>query len=661
MIGLGREIANILFDKSYNRKKAEDKIKAVGVDNFKKRILSEEERKKYEEVSKSDEGKEQDLFQRFRFDFLFSGELINNFEELYIAIEKLLGKEIVSETLERLKDDSDLNNWVKQGFDLHKRKEEKERCLFCQKNLEIDFLGSLSRHFNKDYEELQKTIISLSTEIAKIKKEKIPLENEELYPNLRLKYKENAKDVNSIVDDLNNWVEKVLNILQKKHDNPLSILNLAERPVTYKRNYSNEVTDALHSAYNKFGSPLGKLSKDVEEDYFDFCFDESISSVNKIIVEHNNKAKNHLTEVKNAREMLESHAIAAALSQQDFKKFESDLKEAEMKEKAVREALNKNDEAISELEKTTSNIGKAVKDINRYLKEFFGREEIKLELDNEENGYAIKRDGQLAQNLSEGEKTAIAFSYFIVKVEEKDFEIKEGIIFIDDPISSFDTNFIYQCFSLISSRFKETGQLFISTHNFQLFNLVKEWFVAKDIKSRKENEKLKKEGSTEKPQPCEFFMVENFIDSGVRKARLVGLDETLRNFRSEYHYLFSLLNKFKDADLNYADFYTIGNVARRFFDIFSDFKIPDSRDQRQKMEAIVKELNQNKKENEKISDSEVSRAYKLVNEFSHNSDPTSAIEHKDKSESKEAIKTLLNIVRESDPKHYGILEKQDGY
>jgi methyl-accepting chemotaxis protein len=245
LIGLGREIANILFDKSYNRKKAEDKIKAVGVDNFKKRILSEEERKKYEEVSKSDEGKEQDLFQRFRFDFLFSGELINNFEELYIAIEKLLGKEIVSETLERLKDDSDLNNWVKQGFDLHKRKEEKERCLFCQKNLEIDFLGSLSRHFNKDYEELQKTIISLSTEIAKIKKEKIPLENEELYPNLRLKYKENAKDVNSIVDDLNNWVEKVLNILQKKHDNPLSILNLAERPVTYKRNYSNEVTDAM--------------------------------------------------------------------------------------------------------------------------------------------------------------------------------------------------------------------------------------------------------------------------------------------------------------------------------------------------------------------------------------------------------------------------------
>ena len=52
-----------------------------------------------------------------------------------------------------------------------------------------------------------------------------------------------------------------------------------------------------------------------------------------------------------------------------------------------------------------------------------------------------------------------------------------------------------------------------------------------------------------------------------------------------------------------------------------------------------------------------STAYKLVNEFSHNSDPTSTIEHKDKSESKDAIKILLNIVKESDPKHFEILEK----
>lgn len=97
------------------------------------------------------------------------------------------------------------------------------------------------------------------------------------------------------------------------------------------------------------------------------------------------------------------------------------------------------------------------------------------------------------------------------------------------------------------------------------------------------------------------------------------------------------------------------------FGIFHDFswktEIPDSRDQKQKMEAIVKESNEGKAENEKISDPDWNKAYKLVNEFSHNSDPTSTIEHKDKSESKDAIKILLNIIKESDPKHYEILTK----
>ncbi len=291
------------------------------------------------------------------------------------------------------------------------------------------------------------------------------------------------------------------------------------------------------------------------------------------------------------------------------------------------------------------------------MKEFFGREEIKLELDGDKKGYTIKRDGQPAKNLSEGEKTAIAFSYFIVKVEEKEFKIKDGIIFIDDPISSFDSNFIYHCFSLINLHFKNVGQLFISTHNFQLFNLAKEWFINKNNHTRKDNRKAVSERRLEKPMPCEFFMVENFTDLDVRKAKLVELDKTLRNYKSEYHFLFSLLNKFEDIDLNYADFYTIGNVARRFFDIFADFKIPDSRDQKQKMEAIVKEANENKEENKKISNSDWNKAYKLVNEFSHNSDPTSAIEHKDKSESKDAIKILLNIVKKSDLRHYEILVK----
>jgi hypothetical protein len=105
--------------------------------------------------------------------------------------------------------------------------------------------------------------------------------------------------------------------------------------------------------------------------------------------------------------------------------------------------------------------------------------------------------------------------------------------------------------------------------------------------------------------------------------------------------------------MDYMDFYTIGNMARRFFDIFADFKIPNTGNQKYKMDSLVNIIN---KPVEKISKVDANKAYKLINEFSHNSDPTSAIEHKDKSESKDAIKILLNIVKESDPKHFEILE-----
>ncbi len=298
--------------------------------------------------------------------------------------------------------------------------------------------------------------------------------------------------------------------------------------------------------------------------------------------------------------------------------------------------------------------------INKNLKDFFGREEIKLELSDDKKGYIIFRDGLPAKNLSEGEKTAIAFSYFIVKVEEKDFNIKDGIIFIDDPISSFDSNFIFHCFSLIKNKYNEVGQLFISTHNFQFFNLVKDWFIKKNKSREEDNKDRKLNGKDEKPLPCEFYMIKSDIDSSQRKAKLIELDKTLKDNRSEYSFLFSLLKDFinKKEEPTFEELYNISNIGRRFFDIFADFKIPNKEGQKEKIDLLVKEINKTKKDEDKISDVICDKVFWAINYFSHNSDPTSSIEHIDKSECINAINNLLNIIKESDPKHYEILDKE---
>ena len=626
-ISLAQTIKQLLTDLkkrdryySYDKRSIKEKINEIGVHNFSDKVLPDDDKKKHETTSKSEAKVIQTKLPKYQFSFSFNGKTINNFQKIFEEVEGLLSKKVISETLNRLKDDLNLNNWVKQGFDLHKIKKEKEKCLFCQKPLDNDFLAGLSKHFSKNYEKLLSTIIRLKEKILTIKNIEHAVKNDELYQDLKNNYSNKVKELNKYVKRINLWIDEAVKKLEEKHDNPLVVVANTAEPEDFLTSYN-----------------------------------EIIAELNKIIDEHNSRSKNHINEVADARSKLELHLIATALAGQDYKKMVGEISEASKKENDALDAINKNNSDIEKLEKQTSNISTAITEINKYLKDFFGREEIKLELDRPKKGYTIKRFGKLAKNLSESEKTAIAFSYFIVKVRENDFDKTSGIIFIDDPISSFDSNFIYHCFSLIKTYFEEVGQLFISTHNFQLFNLAKEWFIGKNTSTRKKNQKRKSGNITEKLIPCKFFMIESFTESNVRKAKIGELDKTLRDYKSEYHFLFVKLNDFaKEENAEYADFYIIGNIARRFFDIFADFKIPKKVDQRSKMESLIKDINH---QNELISIVDYNKANQLINEFSHNSDPTSTIEHKNKSEIKDAIKILLDIVEKSDPQHFKYLRE----
>ena len=138
--------------------KIEKKINAIGINNFSDKILSDKDRKDYSEIASSEARERQTPLPEYRFTFSFGEGTINNFQKIFDEIEKLLSKEVVSETLNRLKDDQSLNNWVKQGFDLYKTKKGKDKCLFCEKPLDSNFLSTLSKHFSKDYEELLSAI-----------------------------------------------------------------------------------------------------------------------------------------------------------------------------------------------------------------------------------------------------------------------------------------------------------------------------------------------------------------------------------------------------------------------------------------------------------------------------------------------------------------------
>ena len=597
--------------RDYNKRIVKRTIKEIGIENFSK--LSEEDFEKKKKFISSDSQGNQPSLSKYDFSFSYDGKSLGGFSEVFSEVSKLLKRRVIAETIGRFKDDLILNKWAQDGFELHKTKDEKKKCLFCQNKLSAGFLESLSRHFSSDYEKLQSDIKSFIASLDGVKRANVPETNQGLNPDLQVKYECHAKELNRIVSEIDTWTGEAVKKLNEKYDDPLA-----------------EVSDCQ--------SP----------DDFSVLYSRKIDDINAVIKEHNDRVANHNQAVKQAKEELENHLVADAIEEQDYSKIKSEVDKSIEAEKEAKQAVDANNQKIAKLEKETSNIGEAVQKINKHLEEFFGRKEILLELDHSKKGYIIQREGDKAHNLSEGEKNAIAFSYFIVKTQERGFNVNEGIIVIDDPISSFDSNFIYHCFSLIKNQFTEAEQLIISTHNFQFFNLVKIWFEQKNRNVESDNKKITNK-SDKKPLPCEFYMFENIIENDKRCALIVPLEKTLRKFKSEYHFLFSRLNKFNtEGTPDYADFYTIGNIARRFLEIYINFKIPTTGDLKSRVDQLVTET---------VGETEKDKVYNLIQEFSHGHDPTSTIEHKDKNEIQSAIQILMKIVKESDGKHFQSLNE----
>ena len=580
--------------RSYNKRRVEEKIAEIGIGNF--RTLSDEDFRNKRDFIKGECPKRAQEFAESRFAFSYSLSSLGNFSDLCDHISGTLGREVVADVIDRFKHDEKLNQWAQRGFELHREKKEQSKCLFCQNELSDGFLESLSRHFSNDYENLQSSINSLIEGLKRLQLNKIEGNSDHIYADLRSGYESHRGDLNRIVDAFDAWKDKVIRRLKEKSDSPLSSMK-----------------------------PL-----EASEDFF-IAYNEKIRQMNDVIYDHNAKVASHEQNVQNAKAELEKHLIADAAKAQSFSKTENDYQESVATEDEARRTFEKNDREIKSLEDELSSVHGAIKDINGYLKGFFGMMEIYLEMDEAENGYIIKRDDNIADNISEGEKSAIAFAYFIAKTHEAEFDISKGTIVIDDPISIFDSNFVYYCASLVRDNFENAKQLIISTHHLDFFNRIKSWF--KEAAFRND---------------AEFFMVDNKVLGSKRYASIVRLDETLYRFKSEYHFLFSRLNKLVTEESEYADFYVMGNIARRFLEIYTHFKIPTV----QRLDVKLKRLTEGR-----ITASEKDKLSKLINDFSHSSSSASVIQHIDRGEVKGAVEILMKIVRKSDDVHFDCLKQ----
>lgn len=246
---------------------------------------------------------------------------------------------------------------------------------------------------------------------------------------------------------------------------------------------------------------------------------------------------------------------------------------------------------ISNKQKELKDESKGAEKVNELLNNYLGHSFLSLEAIEFEDEYTgdkkyrfeIHRDNKKAYHLSEGENSLIAFCYFMAKLQDIETKGKKPIIWIDDPISSLDSNHIFFIYTLINTQiFGESNeeenfeQLFISTHNLNFLKYLKRLPKAhNDEKTKNENKKLYRH---------------LIIERKDKESSIKLMPDYLRDYVSEFNYLFGQIYKCSQLenvdDKSYTTFYNFGNNARKFLELFLYYKYPDSSNQMVKMKKF---------------------------------------------------------------------------
>lgn len=366
---------------------------------------------------------------------------VPEFDELRLRVSDLLQTQVVSKTIERLQKDPVLNSWVRQGKDLHVAE---DTCKFCGNKLPEGLIDQLNAHFSDEYEKQVQTIDNLINELKT--------------KELTYEFPDKARFYAEFIPDYSNLTEQLKTDI-KNFNAELSVLS-----------------DALaEKRKNPFVALQLKAPKSSLPD-----LPHKISEINGVINKHNSKSASFDSAKQAAFKRVEKHFASEFVVESEYVILLQSISNLKKDIEGLNKNISEIEKRCAEIEQKLSETVKGANKVNQYLKSYFGRTDISLKVTPEDT-FELYRGGKSAKNLSEGEKTAISFAYFITKVEEKGSDTSKSIVYVDDPVSSLDSNHLFSTYSFVKNKLSNAHQLFISTHNYELFNLLKDWLTRKKI------------------------------------------------------------------------------------------------------------------------------------------------------------------------------------
>lgn len=521
---------------------------------------------------------------------------IEKVKEIYNEVNSLITSNISAKVIERLKDNPDIGDWVATGLAIHKT-HDSDNCEFCGQALPGNCINNLEAHYNKEYQELIDSITELATKLEQGIRIELVNESHLLFQNLTESYNNSLAETNADIKLVNTKIQGLINVLASKKSNPF----VTQEKVVF----DNEV-------FKNFNLHL--------------------KTVVDVIGDHNKTSQQYKALAEKAKDKIENHFVSQSAIAKDLISIEKEIENNEALKKTETETSDKLKYSIKILTDELSNDTLAIEEINKKLHKFIGRNDIILQR-LEEGGYQLLRNGIVARNLSEGEKTAISLIYFFSKIQENDAVIANQIIVLDDPISSFDSNHLFNASSFIKNSTHGAKQVFVLTHNFWFFKQVRDWMVSKNKKDKNDVMLIKS-----------HFYATKF-------GQISDADKTLTETQSEYQFVFKSILEFRNSDnLNPSDYFYIANSVRRLLEGFSSFKTASNSG----MEGV---FNLGKKYN--FDQMQRDRIYYFVQKYSH----LDRIESLDNTieplleESLHVVNDVLALIELVDADHYKYMLK----
>lgn len=553
-----------------------------------------------------------------------------DYQQIVNEVQDVLERIIVSNTLAALSEKPAIAAWVQQGLELHNTEDNEIHCHFCTNSVQPERVESLEAHFNEQLTKFQQEV---DLKIANLQKSseqisKIDLPNEaQFYPQLQSSFKSKLFQWNAAKNNINFFLNTLIKALGEKREHPFRKLDLRHYLSVAgssegEKSTLKTILETLGDVVQTFGVVLG-LS--------------SIAEIDKLIAEHNQFTQDFEKKVKKARSILEAHT--ASINLEEYREKNSAITAVRLKAAENEQKLVQCDEKLKQLESEVKEFVRPAEELNTEMAAYLGRNELQFQV--RDNGYVISRNGQPAMNLSEGEKTAIAFMYFLKTLEDASFNMETGIVVIDDPISSLDSNSMYSAFGFMKARTHHVNQLFVLTHSFNFFRHVRRWFYdAPKLPAIQGHQ-----GSNDYRTPSRFYMLATTKGQSDRGALIADIDPLLKDYESEYHYLFKVIHDFVETDGNaeLETYYGLPNIARRLLESFLTFKMPNFNS-----DSIVKKLDA-----VSFDPAKKNRILRFLHVHSHY-DQIGAPEH-DLSllaESPAVLRDLVDLMKELDSEHY---------